>query len=1102
MSDSPFVGPRPFETEDRDRFFGRTRELEELLSLIIAHRAVLVYAQSGAGKTSLLKAGVIPRLEEQAYKVLPPARVYGVLPTDLPGEEVTNIFVFHALQHWAADLCHGPSEKRAQTTLAEFLKTLVPPCRPDEESAAPMVIVFDQFEEFFTANTHRWQERGPFFKQLSQAQEEIPTLKVVFVMREEYIAQLDPLAELLPEKLRTRMHLERLRGNSARSAVVKPFQSRGLSFDAGAAEKLLAELSEIRVSEGDTFREAHGEFVEPVQLQVACQSLWENLEEDWKDGSSANSQSPHLITRDFVGRYGDVTHALAHYYDRSVKKAAAEGDIGEGELRRWVDKALITPTGTRGLAVRGASGAPGTIPGLALNCLEEAHLIRREDRGGTITHELTHDRFIEPVQTSNKAWLADYDAAEKIRVKLEERAAQNPDEILDELALREAEEYLTSPTAKILGATPEARLLVTRSRKQLEEAKKRQAEKLEEARRRAQEEERLRKAESERADAERARAEAITRARKWERIFGAMAFVLLVIITTFAWFLYEDVQNLKEKGRNFTNKAKLDLVDETNSIKNVTALRNLSLALNCNPKDTEAAKLARDLLVQRIWCPPTAGAEALYRQDALLAATFASGGSNNEIFAVAGNGQLLRWKGNELSPVRSLFEKPKPNDQQVVQPGFASFSPDGQWLLIIPPTLASAAIAETAVQGAPQPRAPPADASRGYEPCKVQKWRWMAQHQTYESAGADLEIPRLRGTRTTTFAWSRDLDRVVLTNWRGSDAECHLFEVGENEVKELPDRSAQLNGMKIAAISFSPDRSRIAAVSSERKVMLIGWEDLQVIPKSLNGQDSIQLPEGFQPNGVAFGPGDDELTLTSWSSIRTLNTRDGKLKPILPPTFRDQFMRIVFGPGDSATRLVAISFYGRVQVAKNARWQESAEPVVFRGSMGVPQFSPDGKRLLILSGGVWNVFDNMRLIDVSQLYRPQEAAPENFEGKPAPRWLAEIASAVSALDVGGDGSLLTLETVRKNHPESKAGDPYESVWRRFFPDEKNNGRLETGRQPPLPNSWRRSGENRARESHHGLPESKAITEMKRILRLHLKTTAQWQSRHTKRADWL
>ena len=698
MTDSPFVGPRPFETEDRDRFFGRTRELEELLSLIIAHRAVLIYAQSGAGKTSLLKAGVIPRLGQQEFKSCVP-RACKVCSRRSPGKG-DQLLSFTPCstgrQTYATGRCGRMRAARNWPTSSDGPTSP----RDDEESRPPMVIVFDQFEEFFTANSHRWQERGPFFKQLSQAQEELRTLKVVFVMREEYIAQLDPLAELLPEKLRTRMHLERLRGNSALSAVVKPFQSRGLSFDAGAAEKLLAELSEIRVSEGDTFREAHGEFVEPVQLQVVCQSLWENLEEDWKDGSSANSESPHLITRDFVGRYGDVTMpwgiiTIAPSRKQRLRETLAKASCGAGLTGPDHAHRHTRPRVSR------SEWATGTIPGLTLKCLEEAHVIRREDRGGTITHELTHDRFIEPVQTSNKAWLADYDAAEKIRAKLEERAAQNPDEILDELALREAEEYLTSPVAKILGATPDAQLLVKRSRKQLEAAKMRQAEELEEARQRAEEEERLRKAESERV-------KLLLEKRKRERIFGVTVFALGVItLITVFWItalinqqrkeLKERVRKLVEAGQNFKDKAKADLDsrDGTNPIPTVTALRNLSLALNCNPKDTEAARLARDLLVQRVWCPPTAGAEALYRQDAFLAATFASGGSNNEIFAVAGNGQLLRWKGNELSPVRSLFEKPAPNDQQVVQPGFASFSPDGQWLLTIRPTLASAANAET-----------------------------------------------------------------------------------------------------------------------------------------------------------------------------------------------------------------------------------------------------------------------------------------------------------------------------------------------------------------------------------------------------------------------
>jgi hypothetical protein len=1057
MTDSPFVGPRPFETEDRDRFFGRTRELEELFSLIIAHRAVLVYAQSGAGKTSLLKAGVIPRLVQQGYKVLPPARVQCVLPTDLSPERVANIFVFHALQHWAADLCHGPSaEKCAQTTLAEFLEPLVPPPRSDEERAAPMVIVFDQFEEFFTANADRWQERAPFFKQLSQALEEIPTLKVVFVMREEYIAQLEPLDELLPEKLRTRMHLQRLRGNSARNAVVKPFQSRGLSFDTGAAEKLLAELCEIRVSEGNTFREGHGEFVEPVQLQVVCQSLWENLEPDWKDGSPASSQAPRLITPDFVGRYGDVNHALAHYYDRSVKKAATEGNIGEGELRRWIDTALITPTGTRGLAFRGASGAPGTIPGLALKCLEEAHVIRREDRGGMITHELTHDRFIEPVQKSNRAWLADYDAAEKIRAKLEERAAQNPDEILDELPLHEAEEYLKSPAAKILGASPDARQLVKRSRKELDEAKKRQAEELEEARQRAQEEERLHKAESERV-------KLLLEKRKRERIFGVTVFLLgIIMLIAFAALLLvsnrarllskknsanlkAQVEQLVMKGRIFREKANTDLVDETNPIKDVTALRNLALALNCNPRDTEAARLASNLLLQHVWCPPAAPA-VIYQKDALLGATFVPGGSNNEIFAVGGDGQLLFWNGERsLSPTQSLFEKPKPaNPQQIVQTGFASFSPDGRWLLIIPPTLASAADGDSAVPGAPPQGALPARASTGHELCKIQIWRWSMQNRTYEPTGEDLEIQRLRGSRFN-FAWSNESDRLVLVNARGTnEAECAFFQV-EGTFRELVDRSRRLTDMKIVALAFATYHSGMAAVSLEptgplRKVTLFSFSEdyLQVIP--VNGKDSILLSEGFLPNGIAFGPGNDEITLMSWNSVRILNLRDGKITPIPPPTFRDQFMRLVVGPGDLAKRLVATSLYGRVHVAKSAQRQEPAEPVVFRGSMGIPQFSLDGQRLLILSGGTWNVYDSLRLIDVSPLYRPREAASEKVEEKPAPPWLADIASAVSASDPSQDGSLLTLKTVRERYRESKAGDPYEAVWKRFFPDEHGTQR--------------------------------------------------------------
>ena len=138
--------------------------------------------------------------------------------------------------------------------------------------------------------------------------------------------------------------------------------------------------------------------------------------------------------------------------------------------------------------------------------------------------------------------------------------------------------------------------------------------------------------------------------------------------------------------------------------------------------------------------------------------------------------------------------------------------------------------------------------------------------------------------------------------------------------------------MKIVALAFAMNHSGMAAVSVDaeapalRKVGLVSFSDDNLQLFSINGKDSIRLSEGFLPNAVAFGPGNDEITLTSWNSVRTLNLRDGKVTPIPPPTFRDQFMRLVVGPGDYASRLVATSLYGRIHVAKGAQRKSRPSP--------------------------------------------------------------------------------------------------------------------------------------------------------------------------------
>ncbi|MFN3982917.1 MAG: hypothetical protein ACK4SA_21265 [Caldilinea sp.] len=86
MPTNPYVGPRPFADTETERrlFFGRERESADLLSLVMADRIVLFYAPSGAGKSSLINARLLPALREEGFTILGKARVGGELPPNIP----------------------------------------------------------------------------------------------------------------------------------------------------------------------------------------------------------------------------------------------------------------------------------------------------------------------------------------------------------------------------------------------------------------------------------------------------------------------------------------------------------------------------------------------------------------------------------------------------------------------------------------------------------------------------------------------------------------------------------------------------------------------------------------------------------------------------------------------------------------------------------------------------------------------------------------------------------------------------------------------------------------------------------------------------------
>ena len=71
---NPYVGPRTFARADSGMFFGREQEARDLLARVISERLLLFYAQSGAGKSSLINTRLAPGLEDEGFAVLPVAR--------------------------------------------------------------------------------------------------------------------------------------------------------------------------------------------------------------------------------------------------------------------------------------------------------------------------------------------------------------------------------------------------------------------------------------------------------------------------------------------------------------------------------------------------------------------------------------------------------------------------------------------------------------------------------------------------------------------------------------------------------------------------------------------------------------------------------------------------------------------------------------------------------------------------------------------------------------------------------------------------------------------------------------------------------------------
>jgi WD40 repeat protein len=392
----PYVGPRPY--RKGETIYGRERETSELLDLLIAERIILLYSPSGAGKSSLLNAAILPKMAEQGFQIFPIIRVNLEPPTGVELGPDFNRYVYSCVQSLEEGL---PENERFPTDVLVKLKfkdylfkyhERSQNMHPDTHSDAPVLLVFDQLEEVIRILVTDRPKKMDFFVQLGDVLRD-RNIWALIVIREDYLASLDPYMRPIPTRLANRYRLTFLDADAAMQAIQRPAQSAGVEFPDDCARQLADDLRAMLVqqADGSTMQEL-GPTVEPVQLQVVCRRLWLNL-----------PNAEKVITLDHVKSMGNVNRALADYYSLQVASVAGLSSVPEREIREWFERKLITASGIRGQVLMTPDSSDG-LENKAIWMLESTYLIRAEKRAGATWFELSHDRLVRPIRDDNAEW--------------------------------------------------------------------------------------------------------------------------------------------------------------------------------------------------------------------------------------------------------------------------------------------------------------------------------------------------------------------------------------------------------------------------------------------------------------------------------------------------------------------------------------------------------------------------------------------------------------------------------------------------------------------------------------------------------------------------
>lgn len=284
MVKSPFKFLDAYQREDREAFFGRTKETEDLYEDIFKTNLMLIYGASGTGKTSLINCGLGNKYAETDWFALSIRR---------RGNMVDSLF--RAIRNNAETVIPPETPiRRALNSL--YLDTYL-----------PIYLIFDQFEELFILGEKTEQEL--FFQQLSEILQAGLRCKVILSMREEYLAYLSDFEKIVPSLFDHRFRVERMSFSNISKVILNTASLHEINIQdpEHTVEEIINQLRSKR------------EGIDLTHLQVYLDRLYrKDIARQQKQGQP----TPQHVTFDLnlIQQVGKVQNVLADFLDEQLEE--------------------------------------------------------------------------------------------------------------------------------------------------------------------------------------------------------------------------------------------------------------------------------------------------------------------------------------------------------------------------------------------------------------------------------------------------------------------------------------------------------------------------------------------------------------------------------------------------------------------------------------------------------------------------------------------------------------------------------------------------------------------------------------------------------------